>query len=133
MSLKKILSDIRENTYCRLQVSPVHGVGVFAIKNIRKGTDPFKDAPDESKIVYKVKHEELKNLEGDLRRYVYDMYISDLDFIYLENLTPNNLPIYYRMNHSNEPNIKWEKKSYCFVALKKIEKGQELLIDYGKY
>jgi len=133
MNLEELLLAIKENTYCRLQVSPIHGVGVFAIKKINMGADPFKDAPKESKIIHKVRHKDLEDLENDLKRYVYDMYISDSDFVYFEDLTPNNLPIYYRMNHSDKPNMMWDKDSYCFVPLKGINKGEELLIDYGKY
>ena len=33
MDLERLLLAIKENTYCRLQVSHIHGIGVFAIES----------------------------------------------------------------------------------------------------
>ena len=33
-----------ERVYCKLAPSPIHGVGIFAIKDIPKGTNPFVDS-----------------------------------------------------------------------------------------
>jgi len=33
-----------EKVYCRLAPSSVHGVGIFAIKDIPKGINPFADS-----------------------------------------------------------------------------------------
>ena len=36
--LQKLLSELGYETYVMLKASPVHGIGVFAIRNIPKGT-----------------------------------------------------------------------------------------------
>ena len=40
-----MLKHLRENVYCRLAPSTVHGVGVFAVRDIPAGVDP-RDARD---------------------------------------------------------------------------------------
>src|SRR5437870_10035362 len=37
-----LLEHLRMRTFVRLQPSAIHGVGVFAIRPIPKGTDPFQ-------------------------------------------------------------------------------------------
>lgn len=133
MNREELLLAIEGKTYCRMKASRVHGVGVFAIRKIGVGVNPFEDAPKEGDIIHKVRHEELEDFDQNLKNYIYDMYISDSEFVYLESITPNNLPIYYRMNHSNSPNIIWDKNAYCFMSIEEVDVDQELLINYSKY
>jgi len=37
----RILKHLQTEVYCRLGISPVHGIGVFAIKDIPKGAKPL--------------------------------------------------------------------------------------------
>jgi len=37
----RILKHLQTEVYCRLGVSPIHGIGVFAIRDIPKGTQPL--------------------------------------------------------------------------------------------
>ena len=39
---KKIIQHLKKELYCKLGVSPVHGIGVFAIRAIPKGINPLK-------------------------------------------------------------------------------------------
>ena len=39
---RKIIHNLRNNVYCRISRSKIHGVGVIAIKDIPKGINPFK-------------------------------------------------------------------------------------------
>jgi len=44
-SLKeKLILKRLEQVYCRLAPSPIHGIGIFAIKDIPKGTNPFNNS-----------------------------------------------------------------------------------------
>lgn len=42
MSKKVLLKNLQNDIYCRIKPSKKHGVGVFAIKDIPKNTNPFK-------------------------------------------------------------------------------------------
>ena len=37
---KEILNNLK-NTYCRLKASKIQGVGIFAVREIPKGKNPF--------------------------------------------------------------------------------------------
>jgi len=39
---KKIIDHLDNEVYCRLGVSPIHGIGVFALRDIPKGVNPLK-------------------------------------------------------------------------------------------
>ena len=39
---KAILDHLVQEVFCRLGVSPLHGIGVFAIRPIAKGLNPLK-------------------------------------------------------------------------------------------
>ena len=71
--LKEVLAVRKLNTqvWCRLAPSNIHGIGIFAIKNIPKGTDPFGDSfmGDEFCLVPKNK---LKTLPKELTDLLED-------------------------------------------------------------
>ena len=68
MSKNKLLKHLQNDIYCRLDVSKIAGIGVFAIKTIPKGVNPFKIlAKDKDKIIedlyeYSVKNPKDKNM-----------------------------------------------------------------------
>jgi len=39
---EKLLDNLRNDCYCRIGVSSIHGVGVIAIKDIPTGVNPFR-------------------------------------------------------------------------------------------
>ena len=39
---QKFIEDLEQNVYCRLRPSKIEGVGIFAVRDIPKDTDPFK-------------------------------------------------------------------------------------------
>ena len=41
-SQKKLIEHLNKEVYCKLGVSPVHGIGVFAVRDIPKGIHPLK-------------------------------------------------------------------------------------------
>jgi hypothetical protein len=45
MKRPEFLRRVLANCYCRLAPSPIHGIGVFAIRNIPRGRNPFNTLP----------------------------------------------------------------------------------------
>lgn len=114
--------------YTRLKASKTHGVGVFAIRAIPKGTRMFLG--EKIKLI-RIKESQTKRLDSEYKK-LYD------DFCSLENgyLTcPENFnqmaPGWY-LNHSKKPNVALDKK-FNFFALRNIKKNEELLVDYTTY
>jgi hypothetical protein len=118
-----------DHVYVRLGTSSIHGIGLFAITQIQKGTRIFYD---DSEIVW-FKKNSIDDLE--LTKEVAWLY---KDFRVLKNGyygCPKNFnlitPSWYQ-NHSDNPNTYWDDE-YNLFALKDIEKDEELVIDYRTY
>jgi len=121
-----------ELSYTRLKPSPIHGVGVFAIRTIPKGTNIFAD--DKSRLV-PIDKIDVDKLEGELRK-LYDDFcvIKDNEFICPDSF--NNLTISWYINEpicGQEPNVICVGDEYDFIAARDIAEGEELTVDYSTY
>jgi hypothetical protein len=122
-----------EGVYVRLGLSPVHGIGVFAIRPIPAGTDIF--ANDEVPLVW-VSRAELDRaaLTPAERALYHDFGINRGDRIgcpaNFHNLTPG-----WYLNEpapGAEANVR-STGGFGFIACRDIEEGEELSIDYGSF
>jgi len=114
--------------YARLQPSRIHDVGVFAIRAIPKGTYIFPEDDDE--LVW-IDQESLANLSAEERR-LYDDFCIIRGKEYGCPQSFNKLtPVWY-LNESSTPNLAADL-DYRFYALRDIEKGEELTVDYATY
>jgi hypothetical protein len=117
--------------FTRLQPSPIHGVGVFVIRDIPKGTNIFKD--DNSEMIW-IDRKEVLRKSGEIRR-LYD------DFCVLNGEKYgcpegfNNLTTAWYINEppkGQEPNVVCGD-DYDFFAARVILAGEELTVKYGTY
>jgi uncharacterized protein len=119
-----------DGVFCRLGSSPIHGVGVFAILPILKGTLIF---PDEGKFL-EVKEEEVSALPAPIKK-LYDDFCPLEGGKYVCPLEFNQVDIGYYLNHSKEPNCYTNDVlvDNGFYALRDIAVGEELTVDYDTY
>ena len=117
-----------DGVYARLQPSRIHGVGVFAIRAIPKGTYIFPEDDDE--LVW-IDQESLANLSHEERR-LYDDFCIIRDNQYGCPRSFNKLTPAWYLNESSTPNLAADR-DYRFYALRDIEKGEELTVDYATY
>jgi hypothetical protein len=119
------------NSFTRLRPSNIHGVGVFAIRDIPKGTNIFSD--DRSELIW-IKKTEVEGKSGEIRK-LYD------DFCVIKNdkygcpKEFNNLTISWYINEPAEgqkSNVLCSDE-YDFVAARDIQSGEELTVDYSTY
>ena len=117
-----------QGVYTRLKCSPIHGIGVFAIRNIPKGALVF--APDDDKTV-SVRREDVETFPPELRSFYHDFcvlkggsYICPVNF---NKLTPGWYP-----NNSDEPNITPDAQ-LRFRAIRDVAAGEELTSRYSDY
>ncbi len=112
--------------------SRVHGSGIFASKNIKKGVQ-----------IIQYIGEKISKKEGDLRsekrlkRYLHSkktgsVYIFELNSRFDIDGSPRYNKARY-INHSCDPNCEVDivKGEIWIKSIKKIEKGSELSYDYG--
>lgn len=117
------------NTYvmCALRPSPIHGIGVFALRDIRKGEYVYcSDIGFQSKIWYKIPLDRFDEIRPEVRQLILDRWPQ------VEHgrpfMSPNgdqNLLSF--MNHSNKPNYVGYPHG---LALMNIKAGEEITEDY---
>ena len=113
--------------YCRLGVSPIHGIGVFAVRAIEKGVDPLRSLVSHKEISFT--REELKNLPKGVRKQIEMFCYYDDKEVLISTMGLNTMDYAIYINHSKTPNLIM-KKSGRFETLTKIRVGDELFMDY---
>ena len=116
------------NVYARLGCSKVHGIGVFAIKSIKKGTLVCQG--DEEALVW-IPKSEIRKIRGEHRKLYQDFCVFKGNMVGCPR-NFNTLTVAWYFNHSPHPNVGCNE-NYDFVALRDIKKGEELTADYNAY
>jgi SET domain-containing protein len=131
---KKLLKDLEENVYCRLSPSTVHGVGVFAIRDIPKGKELFKTFLDYQLTPVPLEMV-MKNPKIDpaVRTLAYDMCPVLDGKLNLYRAGMNAIDISFFLNHSTRPNVATKPDSGSFFAARRIRKGEELFSNHSTY
>ena len=121
-----------EGVYARIRPSKIHGVGVFAIRDIPKGTKIFPE--DDTELTW-MKRSALKldELPKEIR-LLYDQFclIKDKGETYGCPKSFNLMTVAWYLNHSKIPNVGCGK-DYIFFALRDIREEEELTADYHCY
>jgi SET domain-containing protein len=118
--------------FCRLGVSKIHGVGVFAIRDIPKGINPMEEM--KSCDFEEVNIEDLKcltQLPLAVHQFVIDMCPQNGATFSCPKQGLNSIGIAWYLNHSTTPNM--EEQDGNFYALADIPAGTELTVNYGTY
>lgn len=118
------------DVYTRLRPSKIHGVGVFAIRKIKKGTYMFRG--DDAEMV-PVKNLNLGKLPREVRKLYEDFAVIDKKRTYLCPKNFNALTVSWYLNESKNPNVGYDKTKCDFFALRDIRAGEELTVDYDTY
>jgi SET domain-containing protein len=134
MKERDLIRDLEKNIYCRLRASRLHGIGVFAVRNIPKGTDPFFEFHETRWVpIASKKILQNKKIPSEVKKIVKQFYFREKGIFYLPSRGLNEICISFFLNRSDAPNMRWEKRSESLVALRAIKKGEELTVDYRAY
>ena len=118
-----------DGVYARIQRSRTHGVGLIAVRNIKKGTKLF--GGDDSGMVW-VEKKEIARLPKEAKRLYTDFGVLK-DGRYGCPLSFNQLtPAWYLNDSKTAPNVRCDA-NYDFFALRNIKAGEELMADYSTY
>ena len=123
----RILKHLQTEVYCRLGISPVHGIGVFAIKDIPKGAKPLVSLIKIKEFSFSKK--EINKLPASVRKEIRMFCYYDKDEYLIPSIGLNAMNMAFYMNHSKTPNVKYLKNN-DIVALRKIKANEELFFDY---
>jgi FRG domain/SET domain len=129
-------SPPHSGVYTRLRPSEIAkgGIGVFAIRKIKKDAHLFEGDNDE--IIW-LKESEVGALPKGVRQLYRDFPVikneeGNNERRYGCPLSFNRLTVSWYINHSQKPNVRCDE-SFNFYALRTIEPGEELTVDYSTY
>lgn len=130
---EKLVNDLEENVYCRLQPSKLHGIGIFAIRDIPKGQELFKTFVNYELTPVPVELiDNNPKIDPAVRQLAHDMYPLHNGKLYMYRKGMNAIDIGFFINHSDAPNVFFDDMSAVFAA-RDIKRGEELVSDYEKY
>lgn len=129
---KQHILTLLQNTYCRLRASKIQGVGVFAIRDIPKGINPFEGAQLVDSCLFE--KQELAALPAEVQEMVNDFFVTDENGqIDIPEYGLNGIDVSFFINHSKTPNLITHDESETFETAHEIKKGEELTADYSTY
>lgn len=132
---KEILNNLK-NTYCRLKPSKIDGIGVFAIKDIPKGKNPFLKTKNNKWRKFNMS--EFKKIDKGVIKMIDDFFVIEKNnTVYIPETGLNGIDISFFVNNSKNPNLKiiedGKNEALNFKTIKKIEKDEELTVSYATY
>jgi SET domain-containing protein len=129
MNKAALLNELQHHTYVMLRPSATHGIGVFAIRPIPKGCrDMFSIDTGGWTLLTK---EEVAALPHHAKALVENYCLWDETHYYVPDHGFKVMDVSLFLNHANEPNLISINDGEFFEAIRDIEEGEELFIDYG--
>ena len=129
MNKEALLKELSGSTYVMIKPSPLHGIGVFAIRDIPKGTkNIFSQGVGEW---IKVSKQEVDALPQHSKDLIENHCLFDEDHYFIPDYGFKLVDLVIYLNHSESPNVISLNEGEQFEALRDIATGEELLVDYG--
>ncbi|HMR92213.1 MAG TPA: SET domain-containing protein [Chitinophagaceae bacterium] len=129
MTKEELLQELRHETWVALKPSPVHGIGVFAIRPIPKGCTTIFSRPSGDWIKLPIR--EAEQLPAHSRELIETYCLYDETDYYVPAYGFKLMDMVNYINHSPSPNICSVNDGEYFEALTDIPAGAELFADYG--
>ena len=124
MTIESQIQELNETVKCHIKPSPIDGIGVYSLRDIKKGEKCYV-IPEEARKWYSIPHDRF----NELRPEVAELIMTRWPSIILGSLfvSPNDMVwLITYMNHSSTPNFDVDTDS----ALRDIGQGEELFEDY---
>lgn len=127
MMRKHIIESIKYESYVCLKPSFVcDGVGVFALRPVKKGVTLFAEVtPDKDFTTW----DSLQGVDFAVLLYLKKLCNTTESGLYLSQ-TVNNINLSYYVNHSDFPNVHHNRENDRYVTIKDIPQGEEILCKY---
>ncbi len=129
MNKEALLKELAASTYVMIKPSQLHGIGVFAIRDIPKGTKNIFSKGVGDWI--KVSKEEVEALPQHSKDLIENHCLFDEDYYFIPDYGFKLVDLVIYLNHSETPNVISLNDGEEFEAIRDIASGEELLVDYG--
>lgn len=130
MNKTQLLEELRNQTYVMIKPSAIHGIGVFAIRDIPKGCRNFF-GPETGEWT-ELSFEEVEQLPEQSRHLIetYCLFDDRNYFVPARGFKAMDISLF--LNHADEPNVVSVNEGEFFEAIRDIAAGEEILVDYDK-
>ena len=129
MNKANLLNELYKETYATLKPSSIHGIGVFAIRDIEKGTKNIFSSTSAEWI--SVTKEEINSLPLHSRELIENHCLYDDKHYFIPEYGFKLFDMVVFLNHSDHPNLVSVNDGEYFEAIRDITCGEELFVDYG--
>ena len=130
MTKAALLNELANNTWVMIKPSAVHGIGVFAARDIPAGCKAlFSSEMGEWITVPRHEIDALPAPAGNIVE-TYCLYDEENYFVPANGFKTMDLSLF--LNHSETPNIISVNDGEYFETICAIKEGAELLINYGE-
>lgn len=129
-----VCHHLKTRIYTRIQRSPLGGIGVFAIRDIPQGIDPFCEE-DLGLEFIKVRADLIENdpeIPPGVKAYVRDITSCTDGMRSFPVNGFNSISACYLMNHSPKANVGHDEQGRS-LSLRDIRAGEELTLDYRTF
>jgi SET domain-containing protein len=130
MTKQELFHELSHETYVALKPSPVHGIGVFAIRDIPKGCRSLFSKNTGNWI--KIPITEVDKLPEHSRSLVETYCLFDDESYFVPDYGFKIMDLVNYLNHSSAPNVISVNDGEYFEAIEDINAGNELFVDYGE-
>ncbi|MEJ7645764.1 MAG: SET domain-containing protein-lysine N-methyltransferase [Chryseolinea sp.] len=130
ISKEQLLHELSNNTYVILRPSPIAGIGVFALRDIPKGTRSMFSAPHREDRWISVPKEEVKMLSESIQFLIGNYCLFDDENYFVPDHGFKKVDLCLFLNHGDDPNVISINDGEYFEAIKEIAEGEELLLYY---
>lgn len=130
MKKARLLDQLHHHTFVTLKPSPIQGIGVFALVKISKGQRGLFSSDTSDWIP--VSKEEVATLPEHSRFLVENFCLFDQENYFIPEYGFKMMDLVVYLNHADKPNMVSIDDGADFEALRDIEAGEELFVNYGE-
>lgn len=125
---KEVINHLVNNIKTKIAVSPLHGVGVFAIKDIKEGEQVFPIWEGQTGI-YVVPNDDLDKIPKPVQQLLHKYFINEECGYKIIRLFNGLNFLFHGFSYCNSayPNIENINIDINGIALRDIEAGEEIL------
>ena len=132
MTKEELLAELAGNTWVMIKPSPIEGIGVFALQDIPKGCRSMFSKSNEQEQWITVTKAEVEKLPEHAKALIENYCLYDEENYFIPDYGFKKMDLVNFLNHSDTPNIVSINEGEFFEAIRDIQKGEELVIDYGE-
>lgn len=132
MTKEELLQELNGNTWVMIKPSPIEGIGVFALRDIPEGCRNMFSKETANEKWLSISKKEIKKLPEHSKALIENYCLYDEENYFVPDYGFKKMDLVNFLNHADEPNIISINDGEFFEAIRAIEKGEELFIDYGQ-